>query len=591
MSLAPTAHYRAERDVAVIEIDYPPVNALAFELRHALITGLERAVEDPSIRAIVLIGANGVFCGGADLRQLGSPKYWEYPRTIELGQRLDEIDKPVVAALGRLAMGGGLELALGCHYRVSLPQSRLALPEVKLGLMPGGGGTLRLPRLIGIERALQMMLDGEPVEGETALAWGLVDAVARADLLQEALQFARVQAGSGKRPRQARELPVDIDAARASFEAARNRLACGENRGGAPLAIVECTEAAIMRPFDEAVKLTAERTAQRMASDESKGYRHQFFAEREASKVPGEGPGERAAELDLRQVTLVAGDPAQVQSLEMFAAQLRTAGIQTRILDAEGLQSPTGGLPAPGSGNLTMAVISGDGQRAASLLRSLGRTLPEDAPVVVAGRDGKLGRHAAALGKARRVAGLRVPGAESRLIEIVDLDLDDTALLRRSLAQLLKRAGFLPVQTADGPGSVAAALLSRYRTSLGELQQAGLGRDSVGRALTAWGFGKGPLSVDRAWPTDPAPACLQGTSVEKGADAIAAAAPATGPEVNDDASLVQCCLKALADEGQRLVSSGQVLRASDVDVILVAELGFPRFRGGPMFQAAAVTRS
>ena len=578
VSPQPTAHYRVERDVAVIELDYPPVNALAFELRHALFTRLELAVADPSIRAIVLIGANGVFCGGADLRQLVSPKYWEYPRTIELAQRLDKIDKPVVAALGGLAMGGGLELALGCHYRVALPQSRLALPEVKLGLMPGGGGTLRLPRLIGIDRALQMMLDGEPVAGETALAWGLVDVVARADLLQDALQFARAQADSGKRSRRALELPVDIDAARASFAAARDRLARGENRGGAPLTIVECTEAAIMRPYDEAVALTAERTAQRMASDESKGYRHQFFAEREASKVRGEDPGGRAAEVDLRQVTLVADDPAQAQSLGTFAARLRQAGIQTVILEAEGLQSSTGAPPAAaGSSSLTIAVVSGDGQRADSLLRSLDRLLPEDSPVVIAGADGKLGRRAAALGKARRIVGLRFPGAgaESRVIEVVDLACGDTAPLRRSLARLLKRAGFLPVQTADGPGTIAAALLARYRDSLGELQRSGFGRDRVARALIAWGFGKGPLSVDQAWPTDPAPA----------ADAT------DGPDGTDDASLVPYCLKALADEGQRLVSSGQALRASDVDVILVAELGFPRFRGGPMFQAAAVTRS
>lgn len=200
-------HYALHGDIAAITLDNPPVNGLGFELRSAIAGALKQASVDPQVKAIVLIGANGVFSGGADLRQLDTPKYWAWPRTIELAQYADGLAKPIVAAIGKLALGGGLELALSCHYRVALPNAQMALPEIKLGLLPGGGGTLRLPRLIGVDNAVTMMLGGEAVDGKQAQRWGLVDALVSDDLLAGSIAFAR-DLVSGKAPlRRARDLP------------------------------------------------------------------------------------------------------------------------------------------------------------------------------------------------------------------------------------------------------------------------------------------------------------------------------------------------------------------------------------------------
>jgi 3-hydroxyacyl-CoA dehydrogenase len=266
--------------VAVLTIENPPVNALGPQSIAPLIPALEAAAADPAVTAVVITGANGNFSGGADMRGFGvSPP--PRPNVRDLIAVLESSAKPIVAAIDGNAMGGGLEVALGCDYRVASPAARLGLPEIKRGLLPGAGGTQRAPRLIGVPAALELILGGEPVGAERAKAIGLVDAVA-GDVLTEAIAFARTLAGKPRR-RVSETTAAPDDAALA---AARER-AQPEARGGlAEHRAIDCVADATVLPFEEGLVRERERFVALLGSEQSKARIHLFFAEREAAKLP-----------------------------------------------------------------------------------------------------------------------------------------------------------------------------------------------------------------------------------------------------------------------------------------------------------------
>ena len=187
-----TAEYQVHGFVAVITLNNPPVNGMGLATRTAAVAGIQQALADPGIKAIVITGAGKAFSGGADIREFNSPKALAEPSLHTLIATAEQSTKPVVAAIHTICMGGGLELSLGCHYRVALPGAKIALPEVKLGLLPGAGGTQRLPRVLGLEQALQMIVTGEPVLSETLAGTPLFDQVFApgADLIASAVAFA-----------------------------------------------------------------------------------------------------------------------------------------------------------------------------------------------------------------------------------------------------------------------------------------------------------------------------------------------------------------------------------------------------------------
>src|ERR1700686_1138598 len=201
--------------IAVLKLDNPPVNSLGFELREALVAGVERANADPKVAAIVLIGSGAGFSGGADIREFGTPKATAYPNLRTLIKEVEDSAKPVIAAIGGVCMGGGLELAMGCHYRVGVPGAKIALPEVKLGLLPGAGGTQRLPRLLGVEPALNMIASGATLASEKLRNPPLFDAFADGDLLESAVSFARRVSASGLERNRVRDLKLDMPNAEA----------------------------------------------------------------------------------------------------------------------------------------------------------------------------------------------------------------------------------------------------------------------------------------------------------------------------------------------------------------------------------------
>src|SRR5882724_2919733 len=198
--------FEARNGIAVLKLDNPPVNSLGHELREELVAALERANADPAIKAIVLIGSGTGFSGGADIREFGTPKAVAYPNLRTVTSEIEDSVKPVIAAIGGVCMGGGLELALACHYRVGAAGARIALPEVKLGLLPGAGGTQRLPRILGVEPALNIIVTGATIASEKLRGTPLFDAFAEGDLLESALNFARRVVAQGLGRKRVRDL-------------------------------------------------------------------------------------------------------------------------------------------------------------------------------------------------------------------------------------------------------------------------------------------------------------------------------------------------------------------------------------------------
>src|SRR5437763_2794923 len=280
--MSEVAPYAVRDGVAVITLNNPPVNGLGNALRAGILQGLERAAADAEVKAVVLIGAGKAFSGGADIREFGKPR--EKPDLPDVNDYQDAMKKPLVAAIAGFALGGGLELALACHYRIAAPKAQLGLPEVKLGILPGSGGTQRLPRIIPVAKAVQMMTSGNPITSEEALQLGLVDEIVQnGDLLEAAVVYANKLVAERKPLRRIRDLQAKPDV---DFKKVRDDVAKASRGYPAPLEIVACAEAAVTKPFDEGRKFERERFAHLVMTNESKALRHAFFAERQTSKIP-----------------------------------------------------------------------------------------------------------------------------------------------------------------------------------------------------------------------------------------------------------------------------------------------------------------
>lgn len=284
-----------ENGVAVVTIDNPPVNALSFHVRKPLHEALAALRDDPAASAIVIACAGRTFVAGADITEFGKPV--QQPELRAIIALLETIAKPTVAAIHGTALGGGLELALGCHFRVADKGAKLGLPEVKLGLLPGGGGTVRLPRLVGAVKALGMIVSGTPVSADEAKATGLVDAAFDGDLIVQAIRFAGEMVEWGGpftpvRDRNDRLAGTDL----AAFDAQRAELARKARGLEAPLACAEAVRNAITLPFDEALAAERQLFLKLVSGDQSRAQRHLFFAEREAAKIPGKDLRKRRIE-------------------------------------------------------------------------------------------------------------------------------------------------------------------------------------------------------------------------------------------------------------------------------------------------------
>ncbi len=283
-----SATYEVRGNVAVVTLANPPVNGLGYDTRVGIAAGIDKAVADANVKAIIVTGAGKAFSGGADIREFGSPKSVAEPNLLTLIRMLEVSPKPTIAAVHSVAMGGGLELALGCHYRVTSPGALIALPEVKIGLVPGAGGTQRLPRVLGVETALNMCVTGEPVKSELLASLPgqkLFDRVITGDLIEGACAFA--QEIADVRPlKLVRDLKVKHPNPDGYFAFARNTVGAMSKNFPAPLRNVDCVEQSLKLKFDDGLLFERAAFMGLMVTPEAKALRHAFLGERAASKIP-----------------------------------------------------------------------------------------------------------------------------------------------------------------------------------------------------------------------------------------------------------------------------------------------------------------
>jgi 3-hydroxyacyl-CoA dehydrogenase len=280
-----SANYEVKGSIAVITLNNPPVNGLGYATRAGIFDGLKKALSARAVKAIVITGAGKAFSGGADIKEFNTPKSFAEPNLHSVIAAIENADKPVIAAVHSVAMGGGLELALACHYRVASPGAQIALPEVKLGLLPGAGGTQRLPRLVGVETALNMIVSGNPVPSEKLASTKLFDQMIEGDLMAGAIAFAEKVAAVRPLPK-VRDIKVDYPNHEAFFQFARNTVGAMAKNFPAPLKCIDCVAAAASMKFDDGLKFERENFLALMQTTESRALRHFFFGERAASKIP-----------------------------------------------------------------------------------------------------------------------------------------------------------------------------------------------------------------------------------------------------------------------------------------------------------------
>ena len=319
MKVSETVTLSVEDNVAFITIDNPPVNALSWHVRDGIYEGVTKANTLEDAKAIVLICQGGTYIAGADIRELGGPS-----KGVDFNLALEAIEnssKPVISAIHGTALGGGLETALTCHYRVAVASAKFGLPEVKLGLLPGAGGTQRLPRIVGVEKALEMMVLGDPIDAQSALACGLIDEIVD-DLGIGARAFAQKVIAENKPLTRVRDLEEKLQPARdnpAIFETYRKIVAKRARGFDAPEAIIQCIEDAVNKPFDEGLAEERRRFVALIAGTQSTAQRHYFFAERRANKIPDVTP-------DTPSI--------QIQSVGVIGAGTMGGGISMNFLSA-----------------------------------------------------------------------------------------------------------------------------------------------------------------------------------------------------------------------------------------------------------------
>lgn len=599
--------YAREGRTGVIMVDYPPVNALGAAVRAGLLAALDAGLADDGVDALVLTTAGRTFIAGADIREFGKP-----PQAPVLGDviaRFDASPKPVVAALHGTALGGGLELALGCAFRVALRGTKLGLPEVKLGLLPGAGGTQRLPRLAGVRKALEMITTGDPIAAAEALELGILDAVDDGpSALEAGLRFARrvVEEGLPIRPvRERAERIAGTDPA--LFSAFRDELAGRARNLFSPFRCVDAVEAAVTLPFDEGLKRARALFLECMDSPQRAGLIHAFFGEREVSKLPGL-PADTPTR-DVRSVAVIGAGTMGTGIALCFA----NAGFPVRLLDTspealdEGLATIRHDYEgAARKGRLTMADVEtrlglirptrsyddlfnadlvidtggeaggGDSSVATEIFARLGAVCKPGAILATSTAARDLDGLAAATRRPQDVVGLRFgsPADAVRLVEIVRAERTAGDVVATAMA-LCKRLGKLGVPVR---GFVGDRMLERYRREAAAMVDAGASRRQVDAVLTGFGFSEGPFATPFAMGD------------QSGSD--------TGRAVSDqeitvsdqeitvsDQEILERCLSALADEGARILEEGIAARALCVDMIWIHGHGFPPYRGGPMFWA------
>jgi 3-hydroxyacyl-CoA dehydrogenase len=645
-AINPVTDLRQNGEVAVLTLDSPPVNALSARVRQGLYSGLKAAIEGEA-RAIVLICAGRTFIAGADITELGTEL--KPPLLRDIQEVMENSPKPVVAALHGTALGGGLETALCAHYRVAVPSAKLGLPEVSLGLLPAAGGTQRLPRIVGPERALEMMTSGKPVLGPEALTMGLVDELTpEASLLEGALAFARRILAEARPLTRVRDRDDKLAPFRgqsevfAKFRQANARAFRGQD---AQESIIRCVEAAVKLPFEEGLMEEKRLFQGLLTGPQSAARRYYFFAERQAQKAP-----EVAPETPLREIRRVgvigAGTMGGGIAMCFVSAGLPVTIVETKqeALD-RGLALIRGNYErsrgaAPEETEARMALLSGTLDLGAladcdlvveavfekmevkkDVFRRLDQVAKAGAILATNTSFLNLDEIAAVTGRPGDCIGLHFfsPAQVMPLLEIVRGQKTAPDVLATALS-LGKKIRKTVVISGVGPGFIANRVASvRMRESNAFLLE-GLSPSRVDQVIYDFGFPMGPFATMDLVGLDviadpPGQKTIRSFMVEAGrrgqkggggfydyddkrrpqpspdAEKIIAqyreASEAQAVEVSD-AEILERSILLEVNEGAKVLEQGIAARASDIDVALTSGYGWPAYRGGPMFHADQV---
>ncbi len=634
--------------VAVLTIDNPPVNATSHALRSALKTALDEALADPVVGAVVLIGAGRGFIAGADIAEFDGVR--QEPLNPTIIAAMEQAAKPVVAAIHGHALGGGLELAMGCHFRIATPEARLGQPEVKIGLTPGAGGTQRLPRLVGLKLALEMIVGGDPIDAKTAQEHGLINTVIAGELRPGAIAFAEQILAEKRKLKRVRDLPPPALPDPEFFVRARADLAQRKPVLDAQASCVAAVEASLLS-FDEGLKREAALFAAAVASDQSKSLRHMFFAERDAAKTPSIPADTKTAEI--RKIAVIGGGTmgsaiaiccadaglpvilveADGAAVERAAATLRqhyeTIAKRGKTAPAEiarrlALVAGSTSLSDAADADLVIEAVVEDLALKQSVFAALDRIAKPGAILASNTSYLDLDTIAAATQRPESVVGLHffAPATLMRVMEVVRATRSANVALATGMA-FGRKIRKIPVLVKACDGFVGNRLLTQRWRETERLLEQGVGIAEIDRAMVDFGFPLGPFAAgDLAGLDIGYRARKQRGRHLPLADAIVDAgrlgrksgagyyrydadnrAPLPDPEAQqiiDKArgstaratlpgdEIVARLLYPMINEGARILAEGIAERASDIDVIWVYGYGFPAYRGGPMFYADLV---
>ena len=521
--MAGVVAFERRSSVGIITVDSPPVNALSQAVRSGLAEGLKQALSDSAVEAVVLRCKGRTFIAGADITEFGKPP--KEPTLQEVIASYDSSPKPVVAAIHGTALGGGLEIALGCNYRVASPDAKCGLPEVKLGILPGAGGTQRLPRLVGVEKALEMIVNGDPISAKEAKAIGLVDAIVEGDLLEGAIAFAASVAAKRPLPR-VRDLTQNVDPGKLRpglFDDAKKDAKKRSRGAQGPARCVDAVRAAVELPFDEGLAEERRLIEEAFTSVESRAMRHVFFAERKAAKIP-DVPSD-VATLPVKKAAVIGAGTMGAGIAMVFA----NAGIPVVLLDREqsfvdkGLDTISKNYAATmKKGRLTQAEMDARIGRVhgstnwddfkdvdlvveavfeemglkREIFGRLDKTCKKDAILASNTSTLDVDEIAAATSRPEQVIGLHFfsPANVMRLLEIVRGKKTSKPVVATSM-KLAKDLGKVGVLVGVCQGFVGNRMLHQYYREAQFLIQEGALPSQVDRVMTGFGFAMGPCAT------------------------------------------------------------------------------------------------
>jgi 3-hydroxyacyl-CoA dehydrogenase len=646
-ALNAVADLATEGDIAILTLNSPPVNALSAPVRDGIAAGIAQALADPAAKAIVLICAGRTFIAGADISEFGKP-----PQGTGLHEVLDAIEassKPVIAAIHGTALGGGLETALACHYRVGSKGAKFGLPEVKLGLLPGAGGTQRLPRLVGVPKALDMVTTGAMIGAAEAATLGLIDEVAPEDALRAtAIAFAQRVIAENRPLKKVRDLPVTAEPG--VFDAFRKTNARKFRGFDAPEANIQCIEAAATQDFDAGMKTERRLFMGLMTGIQSKAQRYLFFAEREAAKIPG-----LAADTALRPIKKIgiigAGTMGGGISMNFLSAGYAVTIVETAEKALErgvavmrgnyentakkgrltmeavernmGLLTPSLSLDDLADCDLVIEAVFENMEIKRQIFAKLDSVVKQGAILASNTSYLNIDEIAACTKRPQDVVGMHFfsPANVMRLLEVVRGAKTAPDVLATAMS-VAKKIGKVAAVAGVCHGFIGNRMLELRQREANKLILEGAMPWDVDRVIYDFGFPMGPFQMadlaglDIGWSKETSKGLTirdklceldrrgQKTSagfydydakrerspspiVEKMVLQQSADRGLTRRAITDQ-EILERCIYPMINEGAKILEEGHAYRASDIDIVWLNGYGWPAYRGGPMFYADTV---